>query len=483
MVLVLVFNKSYLKTTLLYTLFNLLIFFTMLNTLGNQFSRNIIIIAIFTSIQFILNIFCYRQVGIKMLSLTGVFTLLNYIFHLGQPFIKLAAPNYIFAFDVSKFLTQSTYLESLIYSSITIMAVSGGAMLFRSGCTKEVVKSSLLNSTEIILQENNLFKVGSYIFAFTFPLELYLTINRIITALQSGYLDTFGVELGGLPSFLATFSIVGVVLMIFGSRSNIQRGWTIYALYVAFYLIAMFSGGRMWQIIKILIVTIYFVKTYNIKFTKKHIFWMIIATYFGSGFLAAIADFRSYDFSSTNFISEAIRNVFQNNPILGVLDEFGATVYTVGLVIEQVPSHLDFSWGRQFITGFVELLPNLSSRISQLASASNYVIQLKMPTIGGSFIGELYYSFYYFGIIFAFFVGMLAQYITERIDEGIMKRDYSFIVYSLLFQYSFISWVRGSSPTFYRNTVYSLILIYFINNLVFSNKETILSNKIMKDSR
>ncbi|MGH2114741.1 O-antigen polysaccharide polymerase Wzy [Aerococcus urinaeequi] len=475
-----VFNKSYLKTTLLYTLFNLLIFFTMLNTIGNHFTRNILIIAGFTGIQFLLNIFSYRQVGIKMMSLTGVFTLLNYAFHLAQPFIMLIAPKYDFAFDASTAVSNSIYIESLVYSSLIIMAVSVGAMLYRSACTKKEYENTSIHPNERILRDDNLFRMGTYIFIFTFPLEAYLMISRLLTALRGGYLDTFNVELGGIPAFLATFSIVGVIMMILGSKENMQRGWMIYLAYVFFYAIAMLSGGRMWQIIKILLVTIYFVKTYDIKFTKKNIFWLMMLAYFGSGFLAAIADFRSYDFSNNSFIQEAFVNVFQNNPVIGILDEFGGTVYTVGLVMERIPTSMNFSWGSQFITGFVSLLPNISDSVTQIVNDTNYVLQLNVPAIGGSFIGELYYSFHYFGVIFALFVGMLSQYITEKIEQGMAKKDYTFIIYSLLFQYSLISWVRGSSPTFYRNTIYSMILIYFINNVLFSNNRKVFSENSIK---
>lgn len=449
----------------------------MLNFLGNHFSRNIIIIAAFTSVQLLLNLFGYRQVGIKMMSLTGVFTLLNYAFHLAQPFIMLIAPNYMFAFDASKAVSNSIYIESLTYSTLIIVAVSVGAMLYRSTRTKKFDENVTFNRKMVVLQDENLFRMGMYIFIFTFPLEAYLMITRLMTALQGGYLDTFNVELGGIPAFLATFSIVGVVMMILGSKEDKQRGWLIYLSYVFFYAIAMLSGGRMWQIIKILLVTIYFVKTYEIKFTKKNIFWMLVIAYFGSGFLAAIADFRSYDFSSVAFIQEAIINVFENNPILGILDEFGGTIYTLGLVMERVPASMSFSWGSQFITGFINLLPNISDGMTQMANDANYVLQLNVPAIGGSFIGEMYYSFHYFGAIFAIFVGLLSQYITEKIDQSMATRDYTFVIYSLLFQYSFISWVRGSSPTFYRNTIYSIILIYFISNVLFSNNHKVFSNK------
>lgn len=452
----------------------------MLNTIGNHFTRNILIIAGFTGIQFLLNIFSYRQVGIKMMSLTGVFTLLNYAFHLAQPFIMLIAPKYDFAFDASTAVSNSIYIESLVYSSLIIMAVSVGAMIYRSTSTKKEFGSIPFHSTELVLQDANLFRMGTYIFIFTFPLEAYLMISRLLTALRGGYLDTFNVELGGIPAFLATFSIVGVIMMILGSKENMQRGWMIYLAYVFFYTIAMLSGGRMWQIIKILLVTIYFVKTYDIKFTKKNIFWLLVIVYFGSGFLAAIADFRSYDFSNISFIQEVFVNVFQNNPILGILDEFGATVYTLGLVMNRLPGSMSFSWGSQFITGFVNLLPNISDSVTQMVNDTNYVLQLNVPAIGGSFIGELYYSFHYFGVIFALFVGMLSQYITEKIEQGMANKDYTFIIYSLLFQYSFISWVRGSSPTFYRNTIYSMILIYFINNVLFSNNRKVFSENSIK---
>lgn len=288
--------------------------------------------------------------------------------------------------------------------------------------------------------------------------------------MNRGYLATFDVELGGLLGFLSSFSIVGVIIIILGSKNNYKREAIITALYTAFYLITMFSGGRMWQIIKISLVFYYFIKVYKIKFTKKNIIVFLVVVYFGAGFLGAIAEFRAYDFSSSDYIFQMFRDVIRNNPILDVLDEFGGSIYTLSLTIGKTPHEVPHSWGEQFITNFVSVLPNINSSIQEINNNSNYVLLLNTPTIDGSFIGEIYYSFHYLGTIFAFFVGILTQYFTSRIENGLNNNDYHFIIYTIMIQYSFISWVRGSSGIFYRNTIFSIIIIYVLTNVLIKEK-------------
>ena len=83
----------------------------------------------------------------------------------------------------------------------------------------------------------------------------------------------------------------------------------------------------------------------------------------------------------------------------------------------------------------------------------------------------MFYSFGYFAVLPAFIVGAIAQYLTEKIERGIKNNDYHIIIYTLMFQYSFISWIRGSSAIFYRNTAFGIVLVYIITSFFIREKE------------
>lgn len=454
-------SKSVLITSV-YTLISVILYLCLNFIDGNGYQTSMRILGFVVIVQMILTFVAFWNMKIEVLSLSGSFVWLNYLFHLSQPIIKTISPNYEFAFDVSKYIFSTTFMESLKYSYLMIILVSSGILFFKC-FEKERVYKQYMYST---ISDDNLFKIGSIIFSVTFPIEMFIQINRIIVARNNGYLATFDVEVSGMVSLLATFSLIGMIMMLLGSKQHIFRGTFITGFYLLFYVIAMFSGGRMWQVIKILLVLYYYIKTYDIKIKGKKLILLLVLSYVGAGFMSAVADFRSYDVQSSDYIVQVFRNVFVNNPILQIMEEFGGTIYTVALTVQKTAFDLPFSFGTQFLTNFVSLLPNLDDNITAIIDNSNYVLLLKMPTIGGSFVGEMFYSFKYYAIIPAFLIGMILQLITTKIENGIKHADYHFIVYTIMFQYSFVSWVRGSSTIFYRNTIFGIIFILLVTKLL-----------------
>lgn len=455
-------NSKYILITSLYTLVSLILYLCLnfLNVEGYQSSLRVLGFVII--LQIALTLIAFLMLKIEFLSLSGSFVWLNYLFHLSQPIIKAVSPKYDFAFDVSLYVFPATYIDSLKYSYLMIILVSSGIMFYKC-FNKDLIYKKYMYST---ISSENLFKIGSIIFGCTFPIEMYIQINRIIVARNNGYLATFNVEVSGLTGLVATFSLIGIVMMLLGSKQNFRRGTILTGFYLLFYVIAMFSGGRMWQVIKILLIVYYYIKTYNIKIKGKKFIFLAIISYLGAGFMSAVAEFRAYDVQSNDYILQVISNVFVNNPILQVMEEFGGSVYTVALTIQKVAFDLPISFGKQFFTNFVSLIPNLTEKIAEINDNSNYVLLLEMPTIGGSFIGEMYYSFRYFAIIPAFLIGILLQHVTAKIENGIKNNDFHFVIYTIMFQYSFVSWVRGSSAIFYRNTIFGMIFIYVITRIL-----------------
>lgn len=461
-------NPKYLLVTIIYTITSL-IFYILLNQINEQdFQSTIRVVGIFVIIHFFLTFFSYLLIKIEVLSLSGIFIWLNYLFHLSHPVIKALSPNYEFGFDVSLYVSPAIYIESLKFSYLIIFMVSSGIMFFRCFPKDKVYKKHTLSN----INQENLFKIGAFVFSFTFPIEVYIQVSRVIVARNYGYLATFNVEVGGLLGLLSTFSIIGLVMMLLGSKQNFKRGTFLTFAYILFYIIAMFSGGRMWQVIKMLLVIYYYVKIYDIKIKGKNLIVLLLICYFGAGFISAVANFRAYESQEHGYVMQVFSDVFINNPIFQIMEEFGGSLYTVTLTIQKMVFELPVSLGKQFLTNFVSLLPNLNETIESINNNSNYVLLLKMPTIGGSFVGEMYYSFKYFAIIPSFCIGMILQFLTDRIENGIEKADYHFIIYTIMLQYSFISWVRGSSAVFYRNTIFGIIFIYMISKIFIKKKNT-----------
>lgn len=464
------FNKKNIVITAFYALVSLTLLLLSYLSVGLQYQESIYRIGVIIIIQIIINLIAFNEMDISPLSLSGLFVWLNYLFHLAQPIVKVIAPDYKLAFDVSLYVPEQVYYESLHYSLLIILALVLGVMLYKS-IEFDTSNDSRRDYKLSNISQTNLLIMGTVILAFTLPVEAYIQISRVFIALNEGYIATLQDGIGGITAFLANFSIVGVIMLIIGSKKNQRRGTIILVLYTLFYIGTMFSGGRMWQIIKITLVLYYYLRTYDISIKGKNLVIFGVLGYILAGFLGAVGNFRSYNFNDTSYVFEIIRDVFINNPILEVLDEFGGTVYTLSLVIDQTPQKIAYSYGSQFITNLFGILPNIGGIIEAIISRANYVFLLEMPTIGGSFIGEIYYSFHYVGVIFTFILGWIIQYITDKVDRGLRSNNYHFIIYTLMIQYSFISWVRGSSGIFYRNTTYAAVLIFIITNVLIPSEE------------
>lgn len=460
-------NHKYALITCVYTLISLILYFCLNIVSKMEYQTAIEVIGYFVIFQVLLTFVAYRLTKIEMFSLSGAFTWLNYLFHLGQPVIKALTSNYQFDYDVSLIIVSDAFMESLIFSYLMIVMVSAGILLTKSVEREKVIHKKRKFSE---ISAKNLFKIGSIITVLTFPIEMYIQITKIFVARNSGYLATFDVEVSGVIGFISTFSLVGVIIMILGSKNHFKRGTIILGLYSVFYVITMFSGGRMWQVIKLLLVLYYYIKTYDIKITKKNIVILLLLAYFGAGFMSAVADFRSYDVQSNDYVFQVITDVFVENPILKIVEEFGGTIYTVGLTVQKTPFVIPFSMGSQFITNFVSILPNVNDSIATINNNSNFTLLLDTPNIGGSFVGEMYYSFHYFAFIPAILIGILVQIITKKIENSLEDENYRFIIYSLMFQYSFISWIRGASSILYRNHIFAVIFIYILSSIFIRKK-------------
>lgn len=462
-------NQRYALFTCIYTLVSLILYFSLNLVNGKEYLLAIRIIGFITIIQVILTFLVYIMMKIDFFSLSGSFTWLNYLFHLSQPIIKAVSPTYDFNFDVSLYVFPDAFIESLKYSFLMVIMVSSGILMFKCFENETVQKQYKLSK----LSTESLFKIGALIFTLTFPIEAYIQLSKVLVANNSGYLATYDISISGIIGFITNFSLVGIITMILGSRDDFKRGSTIMVLYSIFYVITMFSGGRMWQVIKLLLVFYYYMKTYNIKVTKRNLTILMILGYFGAGFMSAVADFRSYDFQNNSAVFQIIKDVSINNPIFNIIEEFGGSIYTVALTIQKTAFEIPFSMGRQFLANFVSILPNLNEAFTRINLESNFVLLLNTQALGGSFVGEMYYSFHYLATVPAFLIGVLIQFITNRIERGLKNNDYHFIIYSILLQYSFVSWVRGSSAIFYRNTIFGVIAVYIITTFFIRENDSI----------
>lgn len=124
-------------------------------------------------IQFTITLVAYNLINIDFVSLSGIFTWLNYLFHLGQPVIKATSPEYNLAFDVSLHVPDAIFIGALKYSLLSITLVSVGIMVYKC-LSQNTNKNRTIKRRLSNISQNSLLKLRLIIFVPTFFIEVYI---------------------------------------------------------------------------------------------------------------------------------------------------------------------------------------------------------------------------------------------------------------------------------------------------------------------
>jgi len=411
--------------------------------------------------------FCFKLIGIRLFSISGFFITLSYVFHFGQVLVKGISSTYEFSFDVSSFISQEVYMESILFSLTIISLVSLGMMIAKlqgknnKGAEKKIHIISMSSRSILV--------IGWILFLVTFPFEFYYSFSELMIARQLGYGGVLEVESSGILSQFARFHLIGIGLLIMGYSHRPVKSIFVLSMYSVYSVIFMLSGSRIYQVLSILVLTFIMFKSTKIKFSLKTCLVLSLPTFFFIVLLNTIAEIRLEGFSSINDFVDVYKFNLINNPFLDILEEFGGTIYTLCLTVIKVPSMVDYSHGLQFITGFLTVLPNINgifTEINQTTIFSNY---LNTRAIGGSYIAELYYSFKYTSFIATLLIGYLIQLFSYYFEYHLERKDFMKAAYFILPTFALLLWVRGYYVGILRNSIWATIFIYFIQTFLTMN--------------
>lgn len=412
-----------------------------------------------TLIHIIITIICFEITGVKLFSISGIFVALSYVFHLGQVLIKGITNKYNFSFDVSMIISQDIYIRSMLFSLLFISLVSLGMII------SKITKKNIENA-EVLIFNNSTYKpaimVGWIILLVSLPIEIYYSITQLHTASQSGYISALQVESSGVLSQIARFHIVGVALLIMGYSKKPYLSTVIFIVYSIYSVVTMLSGIRIYPLLSMIVLIYVLFKSTKKMVTLKPVIMYSIPAFFLIVLLNTIAEIREEGLSNVSEITSSFLYNLNNNPILDILEEFGATIYTVCLSILKVPSSVDFSYGLQFITGAVTVLPNINGVFTEVNNTLEYTKYFNVEALGGSYIGEFYYSFGYFSLLVAAVLGYLIQKLSYKIDFHLVNKNFVRVAYYILPVFFLFLWVRGYYVGILRNSIWAACFIYFI---------------------
>ncbi len=301
--------------------------------------------------------------------------------------------------------------------------------------------------------------------------RLYIDILSLVGARANGYEGVYSIYFPQTIQSIAFFFDAGLFFLLYAQTD--RRKQKFYLVAVIVYKCIMMSTGARQDKVAFLLVWLYVYFFIINKITVKKLALLVVVCIAGFMFISAIGTIRVNDTVSLSQTLSLLQSGTMNNVIGGALGEFGSAFDTLEVAIKYTPSEIPFGWGKSYVAGLLSIIPLLVNQIPSLAKAVMFVNQLPKHVpfaLGGSFLGELFYNFSWFGIIGSSVVG---AFIT-KLHNGIVDDSSCDIFYKASYSIlatAMILFVRGYFTDMMQKLVWTYIAIYIIR-MYLAKRET-----------
>lgn len=387
---------------------------------------------------------------LPVISIPNIFAYFSLMFHCGQ----LIKEGFNIAGTVplpfEYYGDSDTIQKSFAFFVLSQTVYYAGVVMFH-GQKGQKQKWKSFDAVDILTYAKVLIAVG------IIP-HLYIDILSLLGAMSGGYEGVYSLYFPQAIQSIAFFFDAGLFFLLFGLRRKAtQRMWF---LLIIVYKCVMMSTGARQEKVAFLLVWIYIYFFVLNKITLGKLFFLAAACVVGFMFISAIGTIRSSDTVSLGQTLMLIQSGTMTNILGGALGEFGSTFDTLEVAVKYTPSQIDYGYGRSYLAGACSVIPLLVNRIPFLSETVMFVSQLPRNitfALGGSFLGELYYNFSWFGVLGSAIVGSF----MSRLHTGIIIKSDSesriiYQVWCSILATAMILFVRG----YFTDMVQKLIWTY-----------------------
>lgn len=422
---------------------------------GQQLTNNLLGFAIVVCLSFIINLITLNEKRYRIRSFVVIFVFLLYLFNFGQVIVFGFFPNYVPRGSNFIEIGKGTVENALIYSYFIVNVIVSGILFVPR--MKRKLKAIKRNTFEIIM------------FAFLFislPMEIYYVLRLLIISRSLGYDATLHNDFGGWFVQIASFYIVGFAMLLRYIR-NKRLAFIVYFLEMLFLLVGMLSGSRIYFVAGALTISLIYFEKKRIK--PLFVILGLVVLYFLMQFVVALSAIRNTGMNAALIVKTMFSS--SNNVFLNILEEFGSSIHSTTLCMQQVPSDVPFAFGTTYLKSLLGVFPNLPGiDIFSIVDSSNFITQLYgTAAMGGNLIGELYFNFgFYLSIPFAFLIGLVCGNISRLLSLANQKRYRYSLIFPILVMvvYTHIIWVRGYYSGIVRSVVWLAIIVILLNYLL-----------------
>lgn len=449
---------------MLFLILNLLLMIASLNLASEAWITKIAYLSIF---QLGINIIALNVLGEKVFSVSVIFLFLSWIFHFGNIIIIGFKFNPELTFEIVTALSEDTIKETMRFSFFVQSFVAFG-MFFVRVFVKE--RSTAL-SIKIEEEENYLYLIrnlGIILVIIGIGPTFYIDIGKIILFFQTGYVSTFSLSQNGYLILLARLFKVGIFLLIIGYKNKPKIATTIFITILIYQLFIMISGNRGRSVVEIIgLLFLYTNIIRQIKFKNLFaygsLFYLIITV------LNALSMFRQKQSPSIGEFLRSLTESFQESPIIMMLYEFGGTILTVCYSIMYFSENNHVQYGANYILSFLTIFPNFMGVLESVHSNAIYISlypESYRSFLGGSYIGELYFSFRNYGIPFALLIGIFISIFSRKIQQAINYKKYILLSVLIIILPDILWWIRGYFIEIVRYPIWISLVIFILFNFL-----------------
>lgn len=392
---------------------------------------------------------------IPLASFFYAFIVFYYLFHFGQVFMNGFFPDYKLDYVnyVNTYMTDSNMLvATMLLCIVSINAFFLGGLLVRSN-KRVSIKKDVIGVDAI-----------RKLFFILIPFRILIDGVQIVAAMLLGYYGAIDATdmIPGIISSLGNMWYALVPMFYLTLQGEKARKQFVFLILV-YMGISMLTGNRGHQIVCLVsLFLVIFVS--NDQVSVWRLIKYIIAIIIGLFFIDIIYEMRETS------ISEFVANPLAfaeysrtSNIILETIGTFGETIYTPYLTIEGFGRDYHSWFGETFVKSLVGVIPDVFGWFRDVNNEAIFQKNLNTESpIGGSFCGEMFYSFKGLYPLVSAIIGYMYCKLSNDAYYSIKNRNYQNAFMAIVICSLSLWWVRDSIGNLTRQIVwmYWLYLLF-----------------------
>uniref|UniRef100_I5AQ99 O-antigen polysaccharide polymerase Wzy n=1 Tax=Eubacterium cellulosolvens (strain ATCC 43171 / JCM 9499 / 6) TaxID=633697 RepID=I5AQ99_EUBC6 len=401
-------------------------------------------------LQFFLSGLIIFKLNGTIFSFGFIFLSLSYILHMG----RLVVSQIIGVEDgFSNQLSEQTIKDGILFFILCHMFLLMGICFGMRKKHKYIIKN------KIIIDKVTYWRVTLVLLVIGIIPRIYIDVHQIRTQLYGDYLLTLKQQYGVL-SILAQFFYVGILSFIYLCDDRKWMAKVAITVTTIWECITMLSGGRIYAVSLIVsMIYIYFNRIDRV--CARSIVLGLVGIYVLSFLLSTIFVVRVNGSFNVKDISDiAKKGIDKSNPIVSVMQEFGGTFMTLGLSIVNTKGH-SFACGRSYLSSLLSIVPAYEKYIANTDDLIFIRTFARSSYLGGSWLGEAYYNFSWFGSLFCCIIGWLLGRF-ETIFISVKESDnYCGAIFVMSFVFYIVIYTRDYFYKF-TTTIQVYLVVLFI---------------------